>query len=137
MDKNVHLRPDPKWTQKKRGKAMKQNQRGITLIALAITIIVVLILASVSISTIQDKGSLIRNAKEESYNAERESIIEKIESDLYSEKVKTGDTPTKANLKEIIQENGYNDGELGEDSFVTKDGGYEIQYSEIVGWEGE
>ena len=137
MDKNVHLRPGPKWTQKKRGKAMKQNQRGITLIALAITIIVVLILASVSISTIQDKGSLIRNAKEESYNAERESIIEKIESDLYSEKVKTGDTPTKANLKEIIQEKEYNEGELGEDSFITKDGGYEIQYSEIVGWEGE
>ena len=137
MDKNVHLRPGPKWTQKKRGKAMKQNQRGITLIALAITIIVVLILASVSISTIQDKGSLIRNAKEESYNAERESIIEKIESDLYSEKVKTGDTPTKANLKEIIQEKEYNEGELGEDSFVTKDGGYEIQYSEITGWEGE
>ena len=116
---------------------MKQNQRGITLIALAITIIVVLILASVSISAIQDKGSLIRNAKEESYNAERESIIEKIESDLYSEKVKTGDTPTKANLKEIIQEKEYNEGELGEDSFITKDGGYEIQYSEIVGWEGE
>ena len=137
MDKNVHLRPGPKWTQKKRGKAMKQNQRGITLIALAITIIVVLILASVSISAIQDKGSLIRNAKEESYNAERESIIEKIESDLYSEKVKTGDTPTKANLKEIIQEKEYNEGELGEDSFITKDGGYEIQYSEIVGWEGE
>ena len=55
--------------------------------------------------------------------------------DLLKEKTKTGDTPSKDELKEIIQENEYNDGALGEDSFVTKDGGYTINYDEIIGWE--
>ena len=114
---------------------MKNREGGITLIALVTTIIVLLILAGVSISMITDKGSAIRESKEQAAQAERESIIEKIEADLLTEKTKTGNIPSKTELKEIIQEKGYNEGELGEDSFVTKDGEYEIQYSEILGWE--
>lgn len=114
---------------------MRNREGGITLIALVTTIIVLLILAGVSISMITDKGSAIRESKEQAAQAERESIIEKIEADLLTEKTKTGKVPSKTNLKEIIQEKGYNEGELGEDSFVTKDGEYEIQYSEILGWE--
>ncbi len=114
---------------------MKNRERGVTLIALATTIIVLLILAGVSISMITDRGSAIRESKEQAAQAERESIIEKIEADLLTEKTKTGKVPSKTNLKEIIQEKGYNKGELGEDSFITKEGEYEIQYSEILGWE--
>lgn len=114
---------------------MKNRERGVTLIALVTTIIVLLILAGVSISMITDKGSAIRQSKEQAAQAERESIIEKIEADLLTEKTKTGNIPSKTELKEIIQEKGYNEGELGEDSFVTRDGEYEIQYSEILGWE--
>ena len=86
---------------------------------------------------ITDKNSIIKETNEKAAQAERESIIEKIEADLYSERVKTGNTLSKAELKELIQEKGYNKGELGEDSFVTKDGEYTINYDEIVGWENK
>ena len=69
---------------------MKNRERGVTLIALVTTIIVLLILAGVSISMITDKGSAIRQSKEQAAQAERESIIEKIEADLLTEKTKTG-----------------------------------------------
>ena len=118
-----------------RCKQMRKKENGITLIALAVTIIVLIILAGISITSLTGEKGLINQARTNSENAQRESIIEKIEADLLKEKTKTGDTPSKDKLKEIIQENEYNDGTLGEDSFVTKDGGYTINYNEIDGWE--
>ena len=115
-----------------KNKLKKEN--GITLVALIITIIVIIIIAGISFTSINGEGGLIKQARTNSENVQRESIIEKIEADLFKEKTKTGNTPSKEKLKEIIQENGYNEGELGEDSFVTKDGGYNINYDEIVGW---
>ena len=44
----------------KRGKPMKKDIRGITLIALVITIIVLLILAGVAIATITGENGLLR-----------------------------------------------------------------------------
>ena len=121
-----------------RKKYIEQNklkkENGITLVALIITIIVIIIIAGISFTSINGEGGLIKQARTNSENVQRESIIEKIEADLFKEKTKTGNTPSKEKLKEIIQENGYNEGELGEDSFVTKDGGYNINYDEIVGW---
>ena len=115
-----------------KNKLKKEN--GITLVALIITIIVIIIIAGISFTSINGEGGLIKQARTNSENVQRESIIEKIEADLFKEKTKTGNTPSKEKLKEIIQENGYNEGEWGEDSFVTKDGGYNINYDEIVGW---
>ena len=114
---------------------MQKKEKGITLIALVITIIVLIILASISITTLTGEKGLINQANDTTESAQRESIIEKIEADLLKEKTKTGNTPSKEDLKTIIQENGYNEGTVGEDSFVTKDGGYTIEYSEIIGWE--
>ena len=118
-----------------RGKQMRKKENGITLIALAITIIVLIILAGISITTLTGEKGIINQARTNSENAQKESIIEKIEADLLKEQTKTGDIPSKDKLKEIIQENEYNEGSLGEDSFVTKDGGYTINYDEIIGWE--
>ena len=122
-----------------RKKYIEQNklkkENGITLVALIITIIVIIIIAGISFTSINGEGGLIKQARTNSENVQRESIIEKIEADLFKEKTKTGNTPSKEKLKEIIQENEYNEGDLGEDSFVTKDGGYTINYNEIVGWE--
>lgn len=111
-----------------------KKENGITLIALAVTIIVLIILAGISITTLTGEKGIINQARTNSENAQRESIIEKIEADLLKEKTKTGNTPSKEKLKEIIQENEYNKEELGEDSFVTKDGEYTIDYDEIIGW---
>ena len=114
---------------------MQKKENGITLVALIITIIVIIIIAGISFTSINGEGGLIKQARTNSENVQRESIIEKIEADLFKEKTKTGNTPSKEKLKEIIQENEYNEGDLGEDSFVTKDGEYTINYNEIVGWE--
>lgn len=118
-----------------RCKQMRKKENGITLIALAVTIIVLIILAGISITSLTGEKGIINQARTNLENAQKESIIEKIEADLLKEKTKTGNTPSKDKLKEIIQESEYNDGALGEDSFVTKDGGYTINYDEIIGWE--
>ena len=112
-----------------------KQQNGITLIALVITIIVLIILASISITTLTGDKGIIQEARENSEATQKESIIEKLEADLLKEKMITGNTPTKDDLKRIIQENGYNEGTLGDDSFSVKDGEYSISYSEIVGWQ--
>ena len=116
---------------------MQKNNKGITLIALVVTIIVMIILASITITALSGKKSTINQTTDIAENAQKESIIEKIEADLLQEKIKTGNTPTKDDLKRIIQENGYNEGTLEEDNFITKDGGYKIEYNEIIGWAEE
>ena len=114
---------------------MQKKEKGVTLIALVVTIIVLIILAGISITTLTGDKGLIDEATNTSSEAQRESIIEKIQADLLKEKTKTGNTPTKDELKAIIEENGYNEGTLGDNNFVTKDGGYTIDYDEILGWE--
>lgn len=80
----------------------------------------------------------MKEAKTIAQNAERESIIQKIEADLYNEKVKTGEVPSKEKLKEIISKN-YGkidkDGENEIDSFTSNKGEYKINFQEIEGWE--
>lgn len=114
---------------------MQKNNKGITLIALVVTIIVMIILASITVTALTGKKSTINQATDTTENAQRESIIEKIEADLLQEKIKTGNMPTKEDLKTLIQENGYNKGNLEENSFITKDGEYTIYYEEIIGWQ--
>lgn len=77
-----------------------------------ITIIVLIILAGISITTLTGKNGIINQARTNSEGVQRESIIEKIESDLLKEKTITGNIPSKEDLKRIIQENEYNKGEL-------------------------
>ncbi len=112
-----------------------KNNKGVTLISLAITIIVLLILAGVTIGSITDKKGILKEAESSSAEVERESIIEKIEADLYNEKIKTGKKPTKSELKKIIEDKGYSES-IGEDSFVSKNTNYTINYDEILGWGG-
>ena len=113
---------------------MKRNTKGITLIALVITVIILLILAGVAIgATVGNKGT-IGQTHQATADAQKQSIVEKIQADLLTEKTKTGKTPTKSELINIIKENGYAKEEPGTDSFVSKDGEYEIKYEEITGW---
>lgn len=102
---------------------MRKKENGITLIALAVTIIVILILSSVSISMIKDKRGPIKEAQETAENAQRESIIQKIEADLYSERVKKGRSLTEQELIELITRNDYGTvaKEDGVNTLTTKD----------------
>lgn len=114
---------------------MIKKEEGITLIALVITIIVLLILAGITLGSISDHNGVIEQSKETVQNAQRESIIEKIEADLYSEKTKTGKEQSKTVLKNIIVDNNYGTINEDDDSFTTKEGNYKINFSEIAGWE--
>lgn len=113
---------------------MKRNEKGITLIALAITIIVILIIAGTVISTTKGQKGVIKEAETMSSEAEKQSVIQKIEADLYNEKVKTGKKPNKSEMKELIKRKDYATS-IDENSFVSKNGNHTINYSEILGWE--
>ena len=113
---------------------MKRKERGVTLIALVVTIVVLLILVSIGIGAITSDNGVIKQSNETKQSAERESVIEKIEADLYTEKTKTGKTPSKNDLKELIEEKDF--GTVNEDdSFTSKIGNYKIEFEEIEGWE--
>ena len=109
------------------------KERGVTLIALVVTIVVLLILASIGIGAITSDNGVIKQSNETKQSAERESIIEKIEADLYTEKKKKKKTPSKNDLKELIKEKDF--GTVNEDdSFTSKIGNYKIEFEEIEGW---
>lgn len=112
---------------------MKRNDKGITMIALIVMIVVLLILAGITLGLTKGDKNIIKESKITTQNAQRESIIQKIGADLYNEKVKTGKQQTKEDLKALIQKKEYASS-IGEDEFITKEGNYNIQYTEIIGW---
>lgn len=113
---------------------MKRREEGITLMVLVIMIIVLLILAGITLGSISDHNGVIEQSSKTAQDAQRESIIEKIEADLYTEKAKTGKEQSKKALKNIIEENNYGTIIEGENSFITNEGNYNISFSEITGW---
>ena len=118
-------------------KTIGRTDSAITLIALTVTIIILLILSGVSISAVKGQKGLIKESKTSTAEVQRESIIEKIEADLYNEKVKKGKMPTENDLINLISEKGYGTvtQENGENVLTTTDGEYQILFSEILGWE--
>ena len=114
-------------------KNILKKDKGITLVALVTTIIILLILAGITIGTLTNKKGLINQATENSYSAQKETIIEKIEADLYSEKIKTGTTPNKSKLIELASKYGTVENEVIK---IYDDGEKvnEINFNEISGW---
>lgn len=78
---------------------------------------------------------IIKQSDEATKQAQKESILEKIEADLYTEKLKNGKTPSKKDLIEIITNKDYGSVNEENEVLITKDGGYKIEFSEILGWE--
>lgn len=115
-----------------------KKERGVTLIALSVTVVVLLIILGVSAGAITGEKNAIKEAKENTASAQRESIIEKIEADLYTEKVKLGRMPTEEELINLIEEKEYGiveeNQEAGENMLVSTVGEHEILFSEILGW---
>lgn len=83
---------------------MKNSEKGVTLVALVTTIIVLIIIAGVSIGNI-NKGT-IKETKEKTAEAQKESIIEKIEADIYNEKIKKGRDLNNSEAKAILEKYG-------------------------------
>ena len=108
-----------------------KNEKAVTLIALIVTIIVLIILAGVSLTALtQGEKGTIDKAEQGGQQAQRESIIQKIEADIYTEKIKIGKNLTKAQAESIISEYGT----IQDSILTTKEGGYKIELSEIIGW---
>ena len=108
------------------------NEKGITLIALVTTIIILLILSSIAIGTLGNNNGVINKSNENNQIAQKESIIEKIEADLYSEKTITGKIPNETKLVEIAKKYGTVD-ETNKKINITGTN-YEINFGEIEGW---
>ncbi len=82
---------------------MKKEEKGITLIALIVTIIVLLIIAGISMGKVMIKDNIMNRSNESTTQAERRSIIEKIEADIYTEQQKKGKNLTKVEAEKIIE----------------------------------
>ena len=124
------------------GKQKNKKNGGITLIALVITIIVLLILASVTIATLTGKNGIIQKATQASKETEIEQAKEQAKLDIsnyIAEKLKNGEDAKINNsiIKNILDGKDYVKGEPLESSFITKQGEYEIFYSELYDVQNE
>lgn len=75
----------------------------------------------------------LNKTKESNRQVQRESIIEKIEADLYTEKVKKGRALKKSEAEAIIGNFGTINQEMKK--VTTTDGEYDIYFNEIIGWQ--
>lgn len=116
-------------------KNILKKEQGITLIALVTAIIILLILSGITIGMLSSENGLINQSYQSSQDAQKESIIEKIEADLYSKKTITGKTPDKDKLIEIAGK--YGNVVEAENYISIIDEGqevYKIYFAEISGW---
>ncbi len=122
---------------------LKNREKGITMIALAVTIIVLMILAGVSINMIVgDNGIIIQaqNAKEET---EKADMKEKIEMDILEKELESTGNISKGDFVDILSQY-FNDvpteknlpEDLNDLTLTSKEeyGGYELNIGEI--WNG-
>ena len=113
-------------------KTVYKESKGITLIALVITIVVLLILASIGIGSIVGEKGTISQSREANEQAEKESIVQKIQVDVLVEKEKKNRSLTHDEFIEIVENGNY--GTINGD-ILTTSSGYEIDLSEL--YQGE
>ena len=113
----------------------KKKNKGITLIALVITIIVLLILAGVSIATLTGQNGILTQAQNAAEKTEVASAKEQAQMDILawqSDRLEKGESTNLNNsiIKEILTGKDYV-GTVGDESFTTKNGEYEIPYTDL------
>ena len=109
-----------------------KDNKGVTLIALVITIVILLILAGIAVgSTVGERGT-ISQSREANEQAEKESIVQKIQADVLVEKEKKNRSLTYDEFIEVVEEGNY--GTINGD-ILTTSSGYEINLSEL--YQGE
>lgn len=79
------------------------------------------------------RNGIIKETNEANSQVQRESILENIEADLYTEKIKKGRNLKKSEAETIIS----NFGNINQETqtLTTTEGGYEILLSEMIGWQ--
>ena len=111
---------------------MKNNIKGITLVALVITIIILLILAGISIQSLTNTG-LFENAKEAKKQSEISNVKEQIQLEIYAKQSENTGEITEYDLKSILENYGTVNYEEDNKTIkgITTDKGYEILLSDI------
>ncbi len=69
---------------------MKDNQKGITIIALVITIVLLLIISGIAIGRIKGNNGILNESKQTVSNTERESAITKVMAEVYKSRSSDG-----------------------------------------------
>ncbi len=95
---------------------MKQNNKGITLIALVITIIVLLILAGVSIAMLTGENGILNQAQEAKTQTEYKSAEEKVKLAIMGARANDG----QMTVAELKTEVGYQGGSIIGDNFPVE-----------------
>lgn len=117
-----------------------KQKKGITLIALVVTIVVLIILAGVSINLVLGENGIIQKAQYAKRKTEITGIIERAQTDLLGEQIKTTDGQvTKPMLKAVLDTyfSDVPEADLIElnTELTSKEGNYKIQVSEIYNGE--
>lgn len=119
---------------------MKNNEKGVTLIALVITIIVLLILAGISISLIAGDNGVLQKAKNAKVATERTSVIEYAQAEIVGKQTENESNQISKNDLLAVLDNYFSNVEDIKDSenileekvkTKSKYGVYEIKVSEI------
>ena len=108
-------------------------EKGITMISLVVMIIVILILSGVTLGVANNKNNgLINKTVDTKGNVEKETLKQRIQSDLFKEKTKKGRDLTQSEKEDIVDNYGTITEENGERVLKTTEGNYEILLSEII-----
>ena len=113
-----------------------KGRKGITLIALVITLIVLLILAGVSIAMLTGENGILTQATSAKEKTEKAGIIERAQTDLLGQQVKTTDGQVTKPMLKAVLDTYFSDVpeadaiELSTE-LTSKEGNYKIQVSEI------
>jgi len=79
---------------------MKQNQKGITIVALVVTIVVLLILAAITIGSLKSDNGIIKEANTAKKAVEMQALEEQIEMAI----IKTEQKHRNPTLEQVIEE---------------------------------
>ena len=108
---------------------VRENERGITLIALVISIIILLILAGITILAISGENGIIQRAVEAREETEKAEIIEQIQLDIADKQIENLGSINEEEFYEILGEHGTVSAD--ETILTTTKENYEILISDI------
>ena len=107
----------------------KQENKGITLVALVVTIVVLIILAGVSIATLTGENGLLTQASRAKQENEKAGIIEEIKLDIAAKQADNLGNINEDEFYEILGK--YGTISSDETTLTTTKGNYEILISDI------
>lgn len=108
-----------------------RNMKGITLITVIVTIIVLLILTGVTIGVTINHQGIIDKAVSSKEKVEKETLIQKLEADIFEEKTIKNRNLTETEIEEIIKKYGKIEERDGRKLLISTEGNYEIYLEEL------